>query len=81
MSEFALTPPRKTKTTIQQELLRRRAGADIATQKTATDWQPHSARTASSGLGRTGYGISRAHRALPDGITNYFITSDPRRIQ
>ena len=77
MSELASTPPRGTKTAIQQELLVRRAGADTATQKPANGWQPRSARMAPSEIGKTGYGMSRADPTLPDGITNYFITSDP----
>lgn len=79
MSEFASTPPRKTKITIQQELRRRRVGIDLATQQAATGWPPHSARTAPSEIGKTGYGISRARPAPPGGITNNCITSDPGR--
>ncbi len=75
-------PPRETKAAILRKLLRRKAGADIATMQSATGWQPHSVRAAMSGFRKAGYTIDRAVvPAKQDNGPVYRITSGPEGTQ
>lgn len=70
---------RTTKSELLTRLLLRKAGADIATLRNATGWQPHSVRAALSGLRKAGYAIDRQGAKSGDGGPVYRITAQPKR--
>lgn len=77
MSKSQSTPPRETKTAILRKLLSRKSGADLDALRSATGWQPRSARAALSGLRKAGNTIDRTVPAKQDDGPVYRITSGP----
>lgn len=62
----------ETKITKVLALMGREQGATLDELTAATDWQPHSARAALTGLRKKGHAIDRSKR---DGVTCYRITA------
>lgn len=62
----------ETKITRVLALMGRDQGATLDELTAATDWQPHSARAALTGLRKKGHAIDRSKR---DGVTCYRITA------
>jgi hypothetical protein len=65
-------PARKTKLSLFLDLISREEGATLKELTSATEWQPHTARAAITGLRKRGHEIS-CKRA--DGITRYSVGS------
>jgi len=55
-------------------LLRRENGASLADITAATNWLPHSARAALTGLRKKGAAIDKRK---VDGVTRYFVAQEP----
>lgn len=66
------TAPRETKIGKVVELLKREQGASLEQIVAATDWLPHTARAAMTGLKKKGHTIEREH---VDGVSQYRITT------
>lgn len=79
MTDAPEAKTRPTKSELVTRLLSRKAGADIATLRNATGWQPHSVRAALSGLRKAGYAIDRQGAKSGDGGPVYRITAQPKR--
>ena len=72
-AEPATAPAKRpTKQNLVLDLLRAEGGAPLAAIVAATDWLPHSARAALTGLRKQGHAIERSKL---DGETRYAITS------
>ncbi|HMS96020.1 MAG TPA: DUF3489 domain-containing protein [Tabrizicola sp.] len=79
MTDAPDAKPRPSKSELMTRLLSRKAGADLATLRDATGWQPHSVRAALSGLRKAGYAIDRQDAKSPEGGPVYRITAQPMR--
>ena len=79
MTDAPEAKARPTKSELVTRLLSRKAGADLATLRDATGWQPHSVRAALSGLRKAGYAIDRQAAKSGDGGPVYRITAQPKR--
>jgi Protein of unknown function (DUF3489) len=79
MTDAPDAKPRPSKSELVTRLLSRKAGADLATLRDATGWQPHSVRAALSGLRKAGYAIDRQDAKSPEGGPVYRITAQPTR--
>jgi Protein of unknown function (DUF3489) len=79
MTDAPDAKPRPSKSELMTRLLSRKAGADLATLRDATGWQPHSVRAALSGLRKAGYAIDRQDAKSPEGGPVYRITAQPTR--
>jgi hypothetical protein len=66
--------PSETRSEQLLALMRRDNGASLTDITGATNWLPHSARAALSGLRRKGVSIEKRKM---DGITRYFVTLEP----
>jgi hypothetical protein len=71
----------ESKTALIQKLLSRKNGADVIALQSATGWQPHSVRSALSGLRKAGYTIERSEPTKLHGTPTYRITSSPQTRQ
>lgn len=79
MTDAPEAKARSTKSELVTRLLSRKAGANLATLRDATGWQPHSVRAALSGLRRAGYAIDRQDAKSAEGGPVYRITAQPTR--
>ena len=67
--------PRETKIGKVIALLKRKQGATLDQIVKATDWQPHTARAAMTGLKKKGHTIKRD---AVDGVSHYRITASAK---
>lgn len=65
-------PKRETKAEKVIAMLKRKQGATLEEMVQATDWLPHTARAAMTGLKKKGHAIERAK---VDGVSRYAITA------
>ena len=69
-------PAKTTKTSSVLRLLRRSNGASIADLQKATGWQPHSVRSALTGLRKKGHAVQRSKD--PKGIAIYNVARESK---
>ena len=69
-TDSAVAPKRETKADKVIALLKRKQGASLDEMVQATDWMPHTARAAMTGLKKKGHAIERTK---VDGVSRYAI--------
>ncbi|MEW2911462.1 DUF3489 domain-containing protein [Leisingera sp. JC11] len=69
--------PKQTKTEKVRAMLARPQGASVEAICKATGWQPHSTRSALSGLRKAGHTVERQAAAGNGGQSLYRITAEP----
>ncbi len=68
-------PERRTKQALLLELIGREGGATLEDLTSATDWLPHTARAAITGLRKRGHDIRRER---VEGVSRYSVGTDGR---